>query len=684
MNKVRRIILLVVLCLCATFVTKAQDDNILFTIADKDTVRVSEFMQMYNRNSSNIKDSSTIDDYLDLYINYKLKLTQAKEIGLDKDSSTINQLKQYRESIIKPYVNDPKVMDSLTRQAYERMNVLVRASQILISIPNNVAPSDTMQYYQKAQMVYQKALKGEDFGRLADEYSDDPSANTQVGVANHGDLGYFSSLNMIYPFENACYSLIKAANTDKPYLTDSLTFCKTRFGYHIIKVTSVLATPFSSITLAHIFIDAKNHTEKEGSDLINEAYDKIKLLGFDSVVNLYSEDNYSKKQYGILSDQTPNIIPPEYIDMFLKYADSARTIPFKTRYGWHIVRYIKAKPPLDFNSVRYQITNRLSKDERAYMAIDNFAKQSKQYYNFKYDKQLLYSLDKVITDSVFSAVWQIPDTNTNKDLASLKDKVLFSMGDTTLTCLDFLNYVFESQSKTTPIHILSYIEKKFENYTNQCAIVYSCAHIEKRFPQIEKSLEEFKEGIMIFDLTDKEVWSASLSDTEGLQQYYNEHQSNYKYTQRADATVWIVYPTIDFNKAFKQIKKYKKKGKSNDEIKDILSEKKDGKTKYNVTYTWGRFEKGINSTVDTNIFAHITELTDKKLPYYIIDTTSIKNRRMIVVLNEILPVSIKPFEDCKGLVTSDYQSVLEERWINRLKQQYPVKVDYQTLERLKQ
>jgi len=676
-------ILLLVLCLCVGNIIKAQDNGILFTIADKDTITDSEFMQMYNKNSSNLKDTSSIDDYLDLYINYKLKLTQAKDIGLDKDSSTINQLKQYRENIIKPYVNDPKVMDSLTYQAYERMNVIIRASQILVSIPNNIAPWDTLQYYQKAQMVYQKAIKGENFAYLVDEYSDDPSANTQVGVANHGDLGYFSSLNMIYPFENACYSLIEGMNTDKPYLRDSITFCRTQFGYHIIKITSLLVAPFSSVTFAHIFIDAKKHSQEEAKNLIYKAYNQISVLGFDSVVNLYSDDNYSKKQYGILFDQTPNIIPPEYIDMFLQYADSARTIPFQTRFGWHIVRYITAKPLLDFNSVRYQISNRISKDERAYMAIDNFAKQSKQYYNFKYDKQLLYSLDKVITDSVFSAVWQLPDTKNNKDFSSLKDKILFTLGDTSLTCWDFLNYIFESQSKTTPTHILSYIDKKFENYTNQCAITYSCAHMEERFPQIKQSLEDFKEGIMIFDLTDKKVWSPSLADTTALQQYYQTHKTKYKYTQRADATIWIIHPTIKFDKAFKQIKKYKKKGKSNDEIKDILSEKKDGKTKYNVTYTWGRFEKGINSVVDTNIFAHISELETKSFPYYIIDTTSVSNRRMVVVLNEILPVSIKSFEDCKGLVTSDYQDVLEEKWITELKKQYPIKINNQTLERLK-
>ncbi len=655
-----------------------QDKEILFTIADKDTVTKAEFMSMYERNASIAKDDNTIDDYLNLYINYKLKLIQAKELGLDKDSSTIKQVEDYRASIIKPYINDPYVMDSLALQAYDRMHTLVRASHILIGIPANVAPEDTIQYYKKAQMIYQKALKGEDFVALADQYSEDQSVDPKNGNNSHGDLGYFSSMTMIYPFENACFELI---DTTTGKLKDSVTFCKTAFGYHIIKVFSVIKAPFTRLNLAHIYIDGKKHTEQEAKDLIYEAYNKIPTLGFDSVVNVYSDDSFSKVHKGVLQNQPPNTLPAEYIDMYFKLPREKVSEPFQTRFGWHIIKILGTEPIPSYEVLKSQIYKRISKDDRGFLAIERFIEKSKEAYGFEVDQTNLTKLSNYVTDDVFSATWQIPEKKAG--YTEFKNNFLFSIGDKKYSCQDMMEYIFEHQTKVTPSHIQKYINSQFDNFVNECVVNYASANIGKQYPEVDRAMEEFENGVLIFDLTDKMVWSKSLSDTIGIENYYNAHSSEYLYGERADATIWTLDKSLKADKVMKYIVKNKKKGKSNDEIKDALNKKysKDGNSKKKVFYTWSRFEKGSSNVIDKNIFANLNNIAT--IPYSCIDTSSITNKNMVIVVNEILPVSVKPLSACKGLVTSDYQDVLEAEWLQSLKEKYPVKINTQVLNSLK-
>lgn len=662
---------------------QGQNGDILFTIADRDTVTVEEFMQMYERNLSNTKDYTTLNEYLNLYVNYKLKLLQAHDIGLDRDPSTIRQVEEYRNSLIKPYINNPHIMDSLVVQAYDRMSTLVRASQILISVPVNTAPSDTILYYQKARMVYEKALQGEDFVSLVDQYSDDPSVNSTSGIGNHGDLGYFTSMTMIYPFENAVYSLIEKQSLHNEILKDSITFCKTQFGYHIIKLTSVVPVTFSTISLAHIFVSRQNHSEQEAKDLIYKAYDQIAIVGFDSVVRCFSDDTFTRMKGGILANQQPNTIPPEYIDMYVGNPTTTTSRPFQTRFGWHIVKFIDVTPIPEFEFIKSQIYDRLSKDERMYFALEKFIAESKQYYHFKCDSKLLSRLSQFVSDSVFSATWQLPDINSNKEFSYLRTKSLFSIGEDSFTSWDFLNYIFETQSKRTPVHIQSYINKQYENYSNKCVLEYASKHIEEKYPQLQKSIREFEDGVLIFDLTDSMVWTKSLSDTVELERYYQENKSKYLYTERVDATIWSIPSRVNADKIFKQIKKYKKKGKSDDEIKGIIDVKYFKESKSSINYIWGRFEKGINGIIDSNVFTKIDELKKEVLPRYIMDSSSVLNRAIVIVVSEIMPISIKPFEACKGLVTSDYQQVLEKQWIDSLREHYPISIDYTKLDALK-
>ena len=636
----------------------------LITIDGKEKISADEFLQMYNKNSASAIDNSDIDSYLNLYVNYRLKLLQAHELGLDKYSSVIKQTEDYRNSLIRPYINDPAVTDSLVRQAYGRLNYFVRASHILIAVPDNIADKDTMQYYNKALEVYKKAQSGENFDSLVRVYSDDPSASSENGVANGGDLGYFTSMVMVYPFENAVYTL--AENK-----TDSIGMCRSSFGWHIIKLTDCMEAPFSSVTLAHIYINAKKHSEQEAEELINEAYQQIETLGFDSVVSKYSDDNFSASSKGVITNQKPNMLPAEYIQMFSKVPLHTPTQPFKTRFGWHIVKFISTVPVPQFEDIMPQIKDRVNKDDRAYISSERFVENAKKEYGYTVNDKALEELSSVVGEEIFDATWMIPEDFKG-------NKTLMQIGGQTFSQRDFLEYIFENQTKITPIHISRYLNQRFEAFSYRKVLEYASSHLEEKYPQLKQSVEDFLNGVLIFDLTDRQVWTKSVTDSVGLEEFYQSNKNKYLYTERADAAIWSFDTLTDLKKAQKLLAKYMKKGKTNDQTKDLLN-KKYPKT----TYVWGKFEKGANNLIDKHIFANRQKFNGVKYPYYCDDTATVTNRNFVIALYGFLPVDVKPLSACKGLVTSDYQDFLEKKWTEDLHKEHSVEINQELLKEIK-
>jgi peptidyl-prolyl cis-trans isomerase SurA len=271
----KKFFILTLTLVLSSFVLNAQNDNDIVLEIQGEKITKAEFLKMYNRNSiaSSTIDKEDLNKYLDLYINYKLKLLQAKQDGLDTSKTYLDEVANYRKQMIQPYINDVSITDSLIKEAYEREKEFLRASHILISVPANATPADTLEAYKKAIMIRDRALKGEDFSKLAIEYSDDPSAKGREAteeqsaiLGNGGDLGYFTSMTMVYPFESACYSLQKG-EISMPI--------KTTFGYHIIKLTDRIPAPFFTCNIKHVWINTQKHSEQEAKQLIEEAYSHV-------------------------------------------------------------------------------------------------------------------------------------------------------------------------------------------------------------------------------------------------------------------------------------------------------------------------------------------------------------------------------------------------------------------------
>ena len=230
----------------------------LITIGDKE-ISAKEFMDTYEKNNVNtdVIDKKNVDEYLKLYIDFKLKVAEAEYLKMDTVASFQKELAKYRQQLAKPYFSNDDITDELVKEAYDRMQYDMNAAHILFRCDVNAVPADTLAVYNKAMEVRERILKGEDFGAMAVEFSEDPSARDmeeipgvrRAYVGNKGELGYFSAFDMVYPFESGVYDT-EVGSVSMPI--------RSSFGYHIIKVNS--KTPaLGLIRAAHIFI-IKNPT----------------------------------------------------------------------------------------------------------------------------------------------------------------------------------------------------------------------------------------------------------------------------------------------------------------------------------------------------------------------------------------------------------------------------------------
>ena len=306
-NFLRTLVLAV--ALTATFQVSAQsklDKQVLMTIGNK-PVTVKEFTDVYSKNNlkGDVIEKKSVDEYIDLFTTFRMKVMEAEAQKLDTSAKFRNELAGYRKQLAKPFMSSDDITDELLQEAYQRKQKDIRASHILIRCDKHALPSDTLKAYNKAMDIRKRALKGEDFGELAVRYSEDPSAKDTKATAdmparqgNHGDLGYFSVFDMVYPFETGAYNT-KEGQVSMPVRSD--------FGYHIIKVQSV-TDAMGTVQAAHIFLQLPFDASAEEESAMKQKADNIykELMdhngeNWNEAVKNYSDDRGTLPRNGAWS-----------------------------------------------------------------------------------------------------------------------------------------------------------------------------------------------------------------------------------------------------------------------------------------------------------------------------------------------------------------------------------------------
>ena len=622
----------------------------LFTI-DETPFYTDEFKRVYNKNIDLVKDESQKDlnEYLNLYVGYKLKIKKAQKLGLQNDTKYINELNSYRTQLTKNYLTDVKVTNELVREAYNRSLKEINGSHILFLIDENASPADTLKAYNKAIAVRKRIESGEDFGNLAVEFSEDPSAKE-----NKGNLGYFSVFRMVYPFESGAYNT-PLGTVSKPV--------RTRFGYHLIKVNSVRDNR-GEVSVSHIMLmksEDKEVNEKNKSR-IQEIYQKLQQgERFEELAKQFSEDKSSGSNGGKMANFSSGQLSSETFEdvAFSLTKEATLSKPFESDFGWHIVKLNEKFAVKSFEEMEADLQNKISRDERARLIQNSLTERLKKKYKYTTDKKVYNGILKSFTDEFYKGSWK------NEDIKSPFNEAVLTIESNKISGRDFLNFIDKNQRNVMEVKPLSkmmsvlynqFVEAELNKYYNN--------NLENEFPEFANVMSEYRDGLLLFDLMEKEIWEKSKTDTLGLKVFFENNKAQYHWNKRYDILV-VSSTKQDY---IKKAEKLLKKGKSAAEIKETLNKG----TEVEVIEKEGVFEEG-STLLPKNIQDKkgITSI-NKEGDYYFVSR-----------INAILPAAPKTFEECEGKVINDYQQYLEENWVSNLKKEFQIKINQDVFEKVK-
>ena len=647
------------------------NDPILLKIAGEN-ISKSEFLRVYQKNNAKDQaiDKKALDEYLELYINFKLKVKEAEELGLDTNAMFKSELNGYRATLAQPYLVDKDVTEDLIKEAYNRMLFDVRASHILIKLDKNALPNDTLLAYNKIMNLRKRILAGEAFEKVAAEASDDPSAKDAAATSerpaykgNGGDLGYFSSFDMIYPFENGAY------NTTVGEVSLPI---RSEYGYHIIKLTDKKKA-MGKVQVAHILIsvpqNASDDNMKIAKGKVDEVLSKLKNgEKFDDLVKQYSDDKGSASKGGVLPEFGVNRMIPEFIIAISKLEKSGDiSEPVQSRYGWHILKLIERKEIKSFDELKNEIKQKVAKDERANKSKDSFLAKVKAEYKFTESPKAIKDFYKVVTDSVFTNSWKV-------EAAKMLTAKMFSIGEKTVTQTDFANYLASIKNENAkPESIELYVNKTYKDYVERTLFKYADSKLEEKYPDFNILMKEYHDGILLFDLTDKNVWSKAIKDTTGLKEFHQKNINNYIWNERLDAVVYTFKDgKVKDADARKFVEKVYKKKLTSDDVKINEMIAKLSKDSAAVEYKKDKFLMGDNKLID-------------KIKWQEGVSENVKdgNNLSIVIVNKKLAPEPKTLNEAKGIITADYQNYLEKEWLKSLRQKYSFTVNKEVFDSIK-
>ncbi|PCJ63855.1 MAG: peptidylprolyl isomerase [Bacteroidetes bacterium] len=615
----------------------------IFSFGDE-MVYNDEFMRVFNKNKRDkvAPTQAEIEEYLDLYIKFKLKVAEAYDRKMDTVPSFKAELAGYRVQLAQPYLTDKSVTDMLVKEAYDRSQQEVNASHLLVNCSLDAKPSDSLAAYQKIMGFRSRIEKGEKFEDLAASFSDDPSAKT-----NKGNLGYFTAFQMIYPFENAAFSTEIGA-VSMPV--------RTQFGYHLV-YTHDKRESFGDVKVAHIMIKYYNPGQIDSTkERIDAVHAKLKDgADWNTTVEEFSEDFNTNSKGGELSwfNRTTNNIPNEFKDVAYDLKnDGDFTQPIKTKFGWHIIRRVTRKEKPSYDEVKDGLRRKVERDSRSELNKDVVVARVKIENEFK-EVAGISSVKNEFSEDLLKGKFKKKSGNGS---------VLFTIEKRNYTDSDFYAYVATNQTRTNK-SLENVVIDMYSNFVKQSNLDYEQSILEVKYEDFKYIMQEYKDGILLFELTDKEVWSKAVADSAGLVDFYAKNTGDYMWEERANASIYSCKDA----KSAKQAMKLAKKGVSSS---DILA-KCNAKDPLTITLDSKKFEKGNNSLLDqiawsTGVYGLPEE----------------NGRSKFVQISEILPASAKPLKENMGQATSDYQNYLESQWISELKKKYPIQVYEQNVKQL--
>jgi len=641
MKQVSRSIGISLIILASLAVSAQKKNEIVVKIGDQ-KVSKEEFVANYQKNNTNIlddKDRKTPTEYLDLYVNFKLKVLEAQTLGYDTLKSFIEELNGYRQELAKPYLTDVSYNEDMVKTAYHRTKFERKASHLLILVNPETPPSDTLVAWNKIADIRKQIIDGADFNEMAAKHSEDPSA-----AQNKGLLGYFSAFQMVFPFEDMTY---------KTPVGQVSEIVRSRFGYHLIKVHDERPTS-GEMKVAHIMKMFPQQASNETIAELKLSADSIwaKATGgadFAELAKAFSDDKQSAAEGGVLNWFTTTNMVPEFAEAAFALKNDGDISPvIRTSFGWHIIKRLELRTTPTYEKLRPELETKIKQNpEISKYSDEAFDRKLRAEYQLKVDESNFGKLGTSISDTI--------------RIKQMRNDLLVSFANQTISCGQFTDFLqkqnYSPDANNPGIELTALLNK----FIHQQLLAYENTQLERKHPDFARVYNEYHDGILLFNISKDKIWDVASTDSVRLQKFYDQTDKKYFWNDRFKG--WVIESkNLEIRARLEKMLDEKEVGKQ--ELEDVFNTK----TENNIQFRDVAVEKGEDPIVDYYIWSG-------PKPAGFDETTTF-------VHGKIVQHEQKELKDAWGLYSSDLQEQIEKEWIESLRKKYPVEINKKVLKKI--
>lgn len=630
-------------CFCAALLVSVgawaqpakKNKPVVLLEVNKQPVFADEFIYLYTKNHQNRPEEFTelkVNDYITLFTNFKLKVAEARALGLDTTKKFVKEFKTYREDLKKPYRAAPDAVDQLAKEVYQNLTQEVRAFHILIGIKQDTVAADTLAAFQKITDIRNRIAAGEDFEKLAQELSEDPSAKY-----NRGDLKYFTAMQMVYPFEKAAYET-PVGQVSKPV--------RTRFGYHLIKVVDKKPAR-GEVEVSHILLRTNEADKQQMAKAKNTIFEIDAQLKagrpWNDLCKEYSEDLSTKDNGGKLRPFGVGALAsvPEFEAMAFSMKNPGDiSDPFQSAVGWHIIKLEQKIPLPSYAEMEASLKKRVARDERLQISQQLLNAKRRRDMGLLEDEATKKEFFAFADSSLIRGKWKF------KGNEALLEKKLLQMGGKSVKGKDFARFVSINQAPNG-MSPAAYFDQLYQSFVEEAMNDMEEDQLRESKPEFKNLLTEYREGILFFEIMEKEVWNKASEDTVGQRKFYESHLDKYQAKDRVEARI--------FTAADKSlIEEFKSKVERGDTLSDAFLKK------FKSIQSFRKYEKGDSKIIDKVTWVPGLQQVQMDNNYYLVE------------IQQLVAPGLKTFSDAKASIITDYQAELEKNWLDQLRKKYPV------------
>ncbi|MFZ9970107.1 MAG: foldase protein PrsA [Bacteroidia bacterium] len=685
MNRIR--IALFALLGAITGALNAQNSSVVFVVNPAvanqmgQEVTYGEFKRQFLKNINLDERQVTaaeIDEYLQLYIRFKLKIQDAVESGQSENSAYLQELGMYREQLARNYLYDRQVTADLIEEAYDRMRSEVRVSHILIACPRGASAQTEAQAKGRMEEIYQQLRRNntaENFASMAETNSDDPGTKSAGG-----DLGWMTAMQVVYEFENYAY------NTP---VGDISPVFRTDFGYHVLRVTAKRPNR-GDVKVRHILIRVTAPGE-EYDDAALKKMEEIRnqivsgQASFEEMARNYSEDYNSRYNGGIMDyvNTTQYIGDPDrqlWVDKAFSMTEKGEiSSVFRTNYGYHLLQLVDVRPMASFDQMRSSLKQQVQQNARSKVSIDALVEKVKRENNFTENPQAYQAFLTVLDSSFLNGSFDmdaLPKSYDNKGKRfNLLDMELFRLGNESYTVEDFALFI-QNNRRAMNSGKAEAFASEYQQWVSESCVANQNEHLEERSEEFRDIYQEYREGILMFNRMQQLVWDRANNDSAGLAQYFAEHRDAYRWDDRYHVDIYYCSDA----KMMKTVAKQVKKGVQADSLLRMHTRNNPLGFNYRMGYyQWSDTGLVPNPAVLNTLFSNSAYKSQTGL----VKLNQVGEDWILVNIHGFLPAGPKALSECRGPVTSRYQEELERRWMDELENRYEVSINYESVEALK-